>query len=112
MFKIEKKTTFTWPVPVNVPKDGGGFATYEFTAEYKLHEQSKMDMLLERFRNDDQDLLKDLLVGWKGVQDSNGDDFPYSEANRDQLLEITYVRSAVMKCYFEAASGNKVKKGN
>lgn len=112
MFKIEKKSTFKWPVTVNVPKDGGGFSSFEFSAEFKLFDQSKMDLLLERFRNDDQDIIKEMLVGWTGVQDSDGKELVFSVENRDTLTDIPYVRSALLKGYFEAASGNKVKKGN
>jgi len=112
MFKLEKKTTFRWPVVVNVPKDGGGFASYEFTGEFKLHDQSKMDTLLERFRQDDQDVLRELLIGWSGVQDSNGDELLVNDENRDTLIDVPYVRSEMLKEYFDAVSGNKVKKGN
>lgn len=112
MFKLEKKTSFQWPVSVNVPRDGGGFATHEFTAEFALQEQSKMDQMLERLRNDDQDILPIILVGWSGVQDADGNVLTYTEENRDALINIPYVRSALIKAYFEAANGNKVKKGN
>lgn len=112
MFKLEKKSTFTWPVTVNVPKDGGTFASHQFTAEFKLQEQSKVDALLLRFQQNDEDILKELLVGWLGVQDSDGDELDYTEENKAKLLDIPYVRSALLKAYFEAASGNKVKRGN
>lgn len=112
MFKIQKATSFQWPVQVNVPRDGGGFATHEFTAEYKMLEQSKIDLALEKFKNEDSDMLKEIVIGWNGVQDSDGNVLPYSDENRDTLLEIPYVRTALMKGFFEAVSGNKVKKGN
>lgn len=112
MFKIQAKTSFQWPVQVNVPRDGGGFATHEFTAEYKMLDQSKIDIALEKFKNDDSDMLKEVVIGWNGVQDSNGDLLQFTEENRDTLLDIPYVRTALMKGFFEAVSGNKVKKGN
>jgi hypothetical protein len=112
MFKIEKKATFFWPVLVNVPKDGGGFASHEFQAEFKFHEQSKMDLLLERLKNDDHDILRDLLVGWKQVSNPDGTPVEYTEEAKEALIDIPYVRSALLKSYFEAISGNKVKRGN
>lgn len=110
MFKIQKSDTFKWPVSVNVPVDNGRFQTYEFTGEFKLHEQSKIDQLLERFRNDDHDFVVDLLVGWSGVQAADGNDLPYNDDNKRILLDIPYVRTAVTKAYFEASTGNKQKK--
>lgn len=112
MFKMQKKETFQWPVSVNIPKDGGGFNTHEFTGEFKLQEQSRLDRLLELSKTDDRDVLKELLVGWAGVQDSNGEVLAFNEENRDQLIDIPYVRSALLKCYFDAANGTKVKRGN
>lgn len=112
MFKIQKKATFTWPVTVNVPRDGGGFVTHEFTAEFKLQEQSKLDRLLEQFRNEDRDILKELLVGWEGVSDAEGNVMLFTEETRDHLIDIPYVRTGLLKAYFESSSGNKVKKGN
>ena len=112
MFKLEKKDTFRWPVTVNVPRDGGTFASHQFTAEYKLLEQSKVDALIERFRNDDADFLNEILVGWDGVFDAEGNKLDFNEDSKRQLLEIPYARTALVKTYFDAANGNKVKRGN
>jgi hypothetical protein len=112
MFKIEKSKTFKWPVKIHVPREGGTFATHEITAEFALQEQSKMDALLEAFKNDDTDMLPTVLIGWSGVQDPDGNVFEYSEENKAVLLDIPYVRTAVMKAYFAAATGNKQKSGN
>lgn len=112
MFKLEKKDTIKWPVQVNIPKDGGGFATHEFSAEFKLQEQSKMDLLIERLKNDDVDILRELVVGWSGVSDAEGNVVTYTDEARDQLIDIPYVRSALLKAYFEAATGNRAKRGN
>lgn len=112
MFKMKKKDTFNWPVVINEPRDGGGFLSHEIKCEFKLQEQSKMDTLLAQFREDDRDILKVLLVGWTGVQNEDGEPMPFNDETRDAFLDLTYVRTALLKAYFDATSGNKVRKGN
>ncbi len=110
MFKISKKTTFTWPVTVQVPQDGGVFKPYEFIAEFKMQTQSEIDALLELSKANDKDMLKAVLVGWDQVQDSDGNPLPFSEESLSTLTDITYVRTGLVKSFFEAVSGNKAKK--
>jgi hypothetical protein len=112
MFKMQKQDTFKWPCIINVPKDGGGFSSHEMSAEFKLLEQSKIDVLLEQFKTADKDLLQTLLVGWTGVCDEEGNPMPFTDTSRDAFIDYPYVRTALLKGYFEATSGNKVKKGN
>jgi hypothetical protein len=113
MFKIVDVKSFKWPVPVNVPKDGGGFSTFTFTAEFKAHSQDEIDALLEKLNGDtDEDVLEGILIGWTGVVGPDDETFPYSEANKTTLLNISYVRTALVRAFFEASTGNKAKKGN
>jgi hypothetical protein len=108
MFKISQKPTYSWPVTVNLPVDGGKFEKQTFDAEFKRLTQSQIKAHLEANASD-FDFGKDVLVGWKGVTDDSGAEVPFSESSRDQLLEIPAVSSAVTVAFYESIAGAKRK---
>jgi len=51
--------------------------------------------------------------GWSGIKidDKDGEDFPFSDENLRRLINIPYVRSAILDGYFEGVNG-KARRGN
>ncbi len=107
MFKIAQESTFKWPVTVHVPKDGGKFTKASFTAEFKALPQDEIDEVIADARDGrtDSNFAATCLVGWKGVQDESGEEMEFDDDNKDKLLNIPYVRNAVVTAFFEALSG-------
>jgi hypothetical protein len=114
MFKLQKPDYFVWPVTVQVPQDGGTFIKRTFKVKFALKAQSEMDAAVDALRQDDIDILRDLVVGWPDgeVQDNSGQNIDFAEETRDKLIDIPYVRTGLLTAYFNAANGNKVKVGN
>ena len=112
MFKIAQETTFKWPVTVHVPKDGGKYTKASFTAEFKSLQQDEIDATLSDLRDGrtDADFAATCLVGWKGVQDEYGAEMNFDDDNKTKLLNIPYVRNAVVTAFFEALSGGARRK--
>ncbi|NQV83921.1 MAG: hypothetical protein HQ494_08890 [Rhodospirillales bacterium] len=120
MFKIADDYVYTWPVTIRKPVDGGKFQEETFTAKFKFLDQDKIDeltgkdsdVLIESLSavNNDIKFLKECFVGWG--DDVHGDDdkpLSYSEATRDRLIKIRYVRLPLLRAYFDSASGIATK---
>jgi hypothetical protein len=112
MFVISQKTSYTWPVAVEFPIDGGKTDKQTFDAEFKRIAQSRMAEIRDAITKgevSDTDLAVEVLVGWSGVTDDRGEAVPYSEAARDQLLDVPLVSSAIVMAWMNSLTGAKRK---
>lgn len=112
MFKIAQTETFTWPVTVKIPADGGRYESHTFDAKFKRISQSRIDELNERLSAgtmSDREFVNEILDGWSGVIDESNQQVPYSDSTRDALLQVTLVRTAIIAAYSEAYAGAQRK---
>lgn len=111
MFKLIQPSTYTWPVHVELPVDGGRMEKATFDAEFQRLSQSRLEEIrgqIERSELRDVDLVREVMSGWSGITDGSSP-VPYSEAARDQLLDIPMVASAVVMALFQSIAGAKRK---
>lgn len=116
MFVVTQKPTFSAPVIVNRPSDGGTTERAEFSLIFKALKKSEVDALLEQIRqrakasaeNPDAPMLKDreiidkVLVGFgPEVVDRDEIPLPFSPENVDALCEIWMVEPAIIKSFFD-----------
>lgn len=106
---IKGRTVF-----INIPGDGDAVTKAEIKADFLLLPQDEVDSLIEAARDGDSDadILRRVLRGWSGVENSDGSKMEFSTENLNKILKITYVRSALLETYFSAAGGRKAKRGN
>lgn len=114
MFVLEQKETYLWPVQIKVPANGGKYETHTFDVEFKRLSQSRIKNINEEIQAEkseitDSDLVKEVICGWKGIQDSNGAEVPFSVGQLEMLLDIPLVASSIVKVFFESISGAKIK---
>lgn len=111
MFKITQDRTYKWPVTVHIPADGGKFTKATFTAEFRALAQDVIDGVLDDLRSGDRDadFARECLIGWSSVQDQDGSELPFSDEAKAKLLNIPYVRTALVNAFFESISGGKRK---
>jgi hypothetical protein len=120
-FVLNQSASYTWPVPLLIPVDGGRREKFSFDAEFKRLPQSRINEIiklaraLEVGRDEDQSLddktaAKEILTGWSGVVDDSGKDIPFSEAALEQLLEIPAIAGQIVMAWFK--SMEVAKKGN
>lgn len=119
MFKFDSNAETlirNWPVVISVPQDGGSVQQQEVTADFLMLPQSDLDEQLEASRdsngNADADILRRVVKGLKGVADNNGATLDFSANLLDSLINVPYVRSALIGTYFEATSGKKARRKN
>lgn len=111
MFKIVQKATYTWPVTLDLPADGGKTEKQTFDAEFKRLTQTRVEeirMAVERGEMRDSELAREAMVGWSGIVDDDGP-VPFSEKARDQLLDIPQVSGAIVMALLASLSGAKRK---
>ena len=56
----------------------------------------------------DNELAREVMTGWSGITDADGV-VPYSEAARDQLLDIPLVSASIVMALFSSIAGAKRK---
>lgn len=116
-FVLKQSDTYSWPVTVEIPIDGGRFDKHSFDAEFKRLPQSKVaPMVAELDRLDGASDLErltemagEILVGWSGITDDAGKEVPFSQKSLEQLLEIPMLAVAILRSYFDSIKGAKRK---
>ncbi len=121
-FVLKQSASYTWPVPLLIPVDGGRREKHSFDAEFKRLPQTRIDEIIRLARmieagkgepEDEQTMARiprELLIGWAGITDDAGKDVPFSESALDQLLEIPTIAGQIIKAWFN--SMEVAKKGN
>jgi hypothetical protein len=116
-FVLKQSETYTWPVVFDVPIDGGRHERQTFDGEFKRLPQSKIGpMVAELQRLEDlgdleriTEIAGDVVVGWSGINDDQGNEIPFSQKALQQLLEVPFLAVAVLKAYMDSIKGAKRK---
>lgn len=123
-FVLKQSDTYSWPVSFDVPADGGRFVKQTFDAEFKRPTQTRIvemqEAVLKRLRavqNDedteglitDLEIADEILVGWSGIDDGDGNPVPYSQKAKEQVLNVPAVSASVVETFFDSLKGAKRK---
>lgn len=110
MLKIVKNPEFTATVKVSVPA-AGGFTDGSFTARFRALTVTEAEAFNLASTTGTTDYLRRIFIGWdSGVVDEDGAPMPFSDETRDELLDIPFIRMAVLSAYNGAMAG--AKRGN
>lgn len=112
MFKIAKDRRIDWPVLIAVPQTGGTVQKHKITVMFVILAQSRLDEIVQEAGGGDQDkaVLGAVIAGWDGVAGDDGQPVDFSAEALAALLDIPYARTALLRAYFEAASGAAARK--
>lgn len=108
MFIVSKSASYHWPVSVSVPKDGGKFERQTFDAQFKRVPQSHIHKLLAGAEDGsvtDAKFCREVMIGWRGIQDSEGQDVPFSETSLEEILDLPQVAKEIVLAYMESIAG-------
>lgn len=111
-FVLKQSETYIWPVTVEIPIDGGRFDRQTFDAEFKRLPQTRNNAIIQAAREEattDLEVANEVLVGWKGINDDAGDEVPFSETAKQQLLDVPGVCAAIVEGYINSLVGAKRK---
>lgn len=116
-FVLNQSQSYSWPVSIKLPADGGKREKSSFDAQFKRLPQSRINEIQQLVQQrikaaergdelengvSDQSIAAEILVGWSGILDADGDDVPYSEAVKAQLLDVPMMAGALIEAYFES----------
>ena len=107
-FKIAKSKVVKVPVTVSVPMDGGRFSTSIFHAQFEILGKQEFEDL----SGDDDRLLMRCTKAVFDVKDENDEPLESNEENISTLIQIPYVRAAMVTAYVKSAFGNEGKRKN
>ena len=111
MFTLTDNYTYTWPVTIHMPVDGGTTTPHEIKCAFKVLPQGELDELLaKKLDDEDGDFLKLVWIDWDLVKDAGGKkDLEFNDENLARMVAVPYVRAAVEGAYFRSVSGAKTK---
>lgn len=114
MFVLKEGGEFEWPVDVNVPVSGGEFETQRFIGIFRPVGSDRMEEIVKDapLLEHDKIQAREFFVGWKDVTDPDKKPVEYSEQIRDRMLGIFYVRTAIVRAYWDAMTGKKAATKN
>lgn len=107
MFLVTAEKTFTHTITVCVPVDGG-HVDQTFKATFRVVDPGQLTGG-DTSEGQMEDLRK-VIVTLDDLVDDNREKLPYSDALRDQLLVVPYVRIALINAYIRGIT--KAKLGN
>jgi len=121
-FKLSTASSYIWPVAGELAG-----ARYSFTGEFAFLRQDRIEELTQQLAKrqrlleigqDDPDLehvnaravAAEVLVGWSGVTDDDGEDVAFSPAALERMLQIQGVAITICNAWAESLQG--AKRGN
>lgn len=107
MFTIVKNPTFKTTATIQVPTDDG-IVAQTLTVRFRIGQDE--DDVGDGFG---LPFLRSVILSLDDLVDETGAQVPYSEAVRDELLSRAFVRTGILRAYFDALSGAKAaQRGN
>jgi len=108
-FVLKQSDSYRWPVSFKLPTDGGKHEKQSFEAEFKRLPQSRImeiqtqaQRLIKAAEDGEQmegisdlSVADEVLVGWSGIVDEDGEEVPFSKANKAVLLEVPMLAASV-----------------
>lgn len=109
MFKVNVSPTFTRTVRVQIPTDGG-HRQETLKATFRVLNTDEVEGFDLATTEGTSAFLCAVIESLDDIADANGEQIPYNNEVRDQVLKMPYVRLALSREYFEAVA--KARKGN
>lgn len=107
MFKLDVSDTIEQTVNALIPLGDGKSEKRSFKAIFKRQTLPQMTEIRAHLANSevtltDRQLIDQVLTGWRGVQDSDGKELPFTPDNLNALLAIFPVQPSLVAAFFES----------
>lgn len=104
-FKVRKVSSYEWPVKVQIP-DNGRFREETFTGVFKKLSRSAFNDLLEQ---GDDALVQEILVGWKGIVDDDGEPIEFSHGMLREFSDDPHFLRGLINSFSDSITGAAAK---
>lgn len=109
-FIVKKVSDYFWPVKYDEPDtDSGVHITQTFDAKFKRLPSSRYKELLGMKGACDEIFVAEILVGWRGIQNDDGSEIPFSKEKKAELIDRSGFARACSTAYIESVNGIKIK---
>ena len=111
-FVLDEKSSYKWPVRVEIPSDLGKHTVQTFNGEFKRVTQTRIKEIAEQIDNNsitEIDLVSEIMVGWDSVNDEDGNPLQFTKPNLNKLLDVPMVAGAIAKAFFDSIAGARRK---
>ena len=110
-FVLDQRPSYKWKVEIDVAV-GKKTETQHFYAEFKNISQSRLQKMMNQVANQemlDVDVAKEILIGWEGMELSDGTEVEFNKKNRDMLLDVRGVATAISFAFVESCKNKNIK---
>jgi hypothetical protein len=116
MFKTTLTPSYSWPVKVRLPADGGKFSEQSFNATFRRLDSDTVRAMYREVTEDEGAAaavaaVKQVVIGWDGIEDENGP-VPFSDTALAELLHIQRVDAAIIAAFFQSCFAMEDKPKN
>ena len=115
MFKLSTKKSYKRNIKIDVPQDMGKTERQTFVMEFKQLSVSETKDLIEEAQNErisDEDMLRRYVLGWDGIVDEDGNPLDFTTSNLEAVMDVPYVRKAIMAAFIEDVFGKEAVRKN
>ena len=127
-FILDRKPYYIWPVSFEVPADGGKHERQSFDGHFARLGQERVSELTEAVQRrvravqrgepldpdlqalSDQAIADEILIGWSGILDDDGNEVAFTAATKARVLEVESVAAAIILAWVESLQGSAAKK--
>jgi hypothetical protein len=99
-FKIALTPTYKVKVFVEIPNDKGSVDKSDFLAEFKRVDMKELEAL--RAVEGQDNVLREVLVGWSGLLDADNAEVPYNPATLEGFLLIPAAQLATVNAFWKS----------
>jgi len=118
---LKESDSYSWPITYRQPVSGGRREKQEFEAEFKRLPQSRIieiQSLATKLASNaadageisDVSIADEVLVGWEGIVDGDGEPVAFTRRAKEQLLELPMMAACLIEAYFTSLV--EEKRGN
>ncbi len=92
MFKLAQSPEFWGTVDVQMPREGGGTVIHKVDLRFKrLTPEQLADVSnAAAIAKDDRLMVREIVVGWRGVVGEENEEVPFNDETLGQLLDVIY----------------------
>jgi len=105
MFKVDVSKTYKYTVNVTMLGDNGKTVKSSFTGIFNRLAQTDLDRLvgdMAKPESTDEAIVQEILAGWEGVKDIEGQEIEFNEGNRRIVCDIYPVRARIIEAWSES----------
>ena len=108
----EDPASIFWPVKFDVGQSGGTYRRMTFEAEFRVIGNEELQELFNpdgEVAKSDYEWATQVLIGWRGIQDKEGEEVPFTTKNLKALIDKPGIAKAIADALIESRGKAKLK---